>query len=243
MRPMGGSNRLQANFDPVAVVEASDDPLVRLIDALAGEVLLRFVPGRRVLDLGHGSPEVTSWIRRRTGRHLSIVERGLLEPEDGEIQLAEYASESFDVVYCLRTFPHLGRNEDESENLARSLLNEAARVTRPGGFVAIELANPWSLRGLRAGIRQPMTIVLPRKLVPGGEDRLTRYETVSRARQLAPETLRPSSVHGLAVFTPNRHALMIPLVGRVLTSLDWWARDRAWLQHFGGHLLVLFRRG
>ena len=161
---MGGSNRVQAYTDPVARVEPNADPLVGLIDALAGDLLLKYVPGRRVLDLGHGSPEVTSWIRRRTGRHLSIVERGLLEPSDGDIELAEYANESFDVVYCLRTFPHLGRDPEHSERLAKGLLNEAARVTRPGGVVAVELANPWSLRGLRAGIRQPITIVLPRKL-------------------------------------------------------------------------------
>jgi SAM-dependent methyltransferase len=240
---MSGSNRLQGNFDPQPAVEASDDPLTRLLDALAGDLLLRYVPGRRVLDLGYGSPEVTSWIRRRTGRHLSIVERGLLEPSDLKIDLQEYASESFDVVYCLRTFPHLGRSAQDSEALARSLLNEAARVTRSGGVVAVELANPWSLRGLRAGIRQPMTIVLPRKLVEGGEDRLTRYETVARARELLPPTLRTSSVHGLGVFTPSRHALALPLAGRLLQSLDWWARDRALLQHFGAHLLVLFRRG
>ena len=240
---MSGSNRLQANFDPLREVDPDADPLTRLFDALAGDLLLRYVPGRRVLDLGYGSPEVTSWIRRRTGRHLSIVERELLEPTDQKIELREYASESFDLVYCLRTFPHLGRTAQDSEALAKSLLNEAARVTRSGGIVAVELANPWSLRGLRAGIRQPMTIVLPRKLVAHGEDRLTRYETLSRARELLPPTLRPSSVHGLGVFTPSRHALALPLLGRMLQSMDWWARDRAWLQHFGAHPLVLLRRG
>jgi SAM-dependent methyltransferase len=242
----------------------------RLVDSLIGDVLLSHVPGTRVLDLGYGSPEIAEWVRGRVGDHLSIVEKGALEhagpivdrsgllpasefldaegnlviPDDEEpaLRLAEYGDASFDVVYCLRTFPHLGYDTESSERLGRELLREAARVTVDGGTVFVQIANPRSLRGFIEGIRNPITVVSRRRMILGDRYGLTRWDTLGRFLRFLPPELEFVGVHGLGVLIPHDATLRIPIVGRVLTRLEWRLRDLGIIRRFGTQLLVVLRR-
>jgi SAM-dependent methyltransferase len=241
----------------------------QLIDSLAGDVLLRHVPGRRVLDLGHGSPEIAEWVADRV-EHLSIVEKPALEQpgrvaersgflpaselidalgnlkidESGvtPLRLHEYADAIFDVVYCLRTFPHLGFDTASSERLSAQLLREAARVTVDGGTVFVQIANPRSLRGIVEGIRHPITVVSRRRMIVGDRFGLTRWDTLGRFRRLLPQELEFVRVHGLGVTIPHDATLQIPLVGSLLGRLEWRLRDMGVVRRFGSLLLVELRR-
>jgi SAM-dependent methyltransferase len=243
----------------------------RLIDSLVGDVLLNHVPGCRVLDLGHGSPEVATWIRDRVGDHLSIVEKSALEgstariadssgflpasefldsqgnlvlPEDNDdaIHLVEYRDASFDVVYCLRTFPHLGYDTESSERLGRELLREAARVTADGGTVFVQIANSRSLRGFIEGIRNPITVVSRRRMILGDRYGLTRWDTLPRFLGFLPPELEFVGMHGIGVVIPHNATLQIPIVGNVLARLEWRLRDMGVARRFGAQLLVQLRR-
>ncbi len=187
-------------------------------DALTGELVLRHVPGHRVVDLGVGSPAISEWVAERAARlssvPLSEIQRytpavlaaGTAEEpragssgtsasssatsssaassSTGGAPTAETSapnpntqsgarsetrlplrSESFDVGLILHTLPHLGFDATSSEAMARWLLGEAARVVRPGGVVLVDIANPRSLAGVVAGVRNPATII---RQVPGG---------------------------------------------------------------------------
>jgi SAM-dependent methyltransferase len=243
----------------------------RLIDSLVGDVLLRHVPGCRVLDLGHGSPEVSEWVAARVGSQLAIVDKARLEhdpdriaersgflpasefldadgeliiPDDGDeaLCLPEYRDASFDVVYCLRTFPHLGFDTESSERLGRELLLEAARVTADGGTVFVQIANSRSLRGLIEGIRNPITVVSRRRMILGDRYGLTRWDTLPRFLQFLPPELEFVRTHGLGVAIPHDATLQIPLAGRVLQRLEWPLRDMAVARRFGAQLLIELRR-
>jgi SAM-dependent methyltransferase len=214
----------------------------RLEDALAGDVLLRHVAGCRVLDLGHASPELATWVQRHTTEPLTIVERGALDPPEGPVFLPELADRSFDVIYCLGALAHLGDDAPSSERRARELLAEAARLAAPGGTILVDIANPRSLRGLLAGIRHPRTVVAARTMVVADEQRLTRWDTVGRLKRLLPESLSLVEVHGLAVLVPHGGVLEVPLLGRLLARLEWAARDNAVLRHFGSRVLVVLHK-
>jgi SAM-dependent methyltransferase len=229
------------------------------------------VPGCRVLDLGYGSPEISGWVRDRIGDHLSIVEKAALEhspdrivdssgflpasefldadgnlvipdDEDDTLRLPEYRDGSFDVVYCLRTFPHLGFDTESSERLGRQLLREAARVTADGGTVFIQIANSRSLRGFIEGIRNPITVVSRRRMILGDRYGLTRWDTLLRFMRFLPPELEFVRVHGLGVAIPHNATLEIPLVGRVLSRLEWTLRDMGVARRFGAQLLIVLRR-
>ncbi len=243
----------------------------RLIDSLVGDILLTHVAGCRVLDLGYGSPEIAGWIRDRIGEHLSIVEKAALEQapgrivdasgllpasefldaqgklliptdEDEALRLPEYRDASFDVVFCLRTFPHLGYDTQSSERLGRELLREAARVTADGGTVFVQIANSRSLRGFIEGIRNPITVVSRRRMILGDRYGLTRWDTLARFLQFLPPELEFVGIHGLGVLIPHTASLQIPVLGRVLARLEWRLRDMGIARRFGAQLLIVLRR-
>ena len=245
----------------------------RLIDSLVGDVLLAHVAGCRVLDLGHGSPEVAGWVAERVGSQLVVVDKQRLEhapdriaeasgflpasefldaegnlrvPEDEDderLRLPELRDGSFDVVYCLRTFAHLGYDAESSERLGRELLREAARLTADGGTVFVQIANSRSLRGFLEGIRNPITVVSRRRMILGDRYGLTRWDTLPRfLRHYLPPELEFVRVHALGVAIPHDAALQIPLVGRMLGRGEWRLRDMAVARHLGAQLLVELRR-
>lgn len=216
------------------------DRLSGLAQALVGEALLRHVPGRRVLDLGKGSPEIAHWVRPLSAS-LDTVDLTLCTTEAGEIRLPQ-ADGRYDVVYCLRTVAHLGHDEASSDLGVRSLLAEAARVVVPGGVVVVDINNPRSLRGFFYGIRHPITVVSTGSVVLADEQRrVTRHDTLARLLRIAPTSLDVVAVYGVRVLVPIARALRIPLLGRLLAAGEWWARD-SFLRGFGAHLLVVLRK-
>jgi len=197
-----------------------------------------------VLDLGYGSPRIAEWVAERTGDHLSIAEKGALEAEEGPLRL-DYPDEQFDTVYSVRTLPHLGSDADTSEQRTREVLAEASRMTRHGGTLLLEIANPTSLRGALDGIRNPVTVVqqVPRgSVVVGDPKRVTRYDTLRSFYRLVPAELTEVEVHGIGVLVATQRLLEVPLIGAVLSGLEWRARDSAFVRHLGAHLLLVLRR-
>lgn len=220
--------------DPTPEPDASE-----LTQALAGEAVLRHVAGRRVLDLGHGAPEITQWARR-VASSVSVAPLAELDQDGNELRIPA-ADAAYDAVFCLRTLPHLGHDEESSLSLARSLLHEAARVTAPGGVLLLEINNPRSLRGLVIGIRHPITVVATGGVVVAEGHEVTRYDSLGRLLKLAPRDLELVQVYGIRVLVPISRVLALPLVGRVLAAGEWWARD-SFLRHFGAHLLAVLRK-
>jgi SAM-dependent methyltransferase len=219
--------------DPTPEPDASE-----LTQALAGEAVLRHVAGRRVLDLGHGAPEITQWARR-VASSVSVAPLAELDQDGNELRIPA-ADAAYDAVFCLRTLPHLGHDEDSSLAMLRSLLQEAARVTAPGGVLMLEINNFRSLRGLAHGIRHPITIVASGVVVEG-EHHVTRYDSLGRLLKLAPRELELVGVYGIRVLVPISRFLALPLVGKLLAAGEWWARD-SFLRHFGAHLLAILRK-
>lgn len=220
--------------------EKPADRLSGLAQGLVGEAVLQHVPGRRVLDLGEGSPEITRWARPLCAS-LDSVDLRTCTDERGEIRLPQ-ASGQYEVVYSLRTVAHLGHDEASSDLGVQSLLTEAARVTVPGGIILVDINNPRSLRGFFYGIRRPITVVSTGKVVLADEHRrVTRHDTLARLLRISPPSLDVIAVYGIRVLVPISRALQIPLLGRLLAAGEWWARDSI-LRGFGAHLLVALRK-
>lgn len=215
------------------------DRLSGLAQSLVGDAILRHVAGRRVLDLGHGSPEIAQWVRA-TAASLETVDISLATSDAGEIRLP-HASERYDVIYSVRTLAHLGHDEASSDLGVTSTLAEAARLLVPGGVLLVEINNPRSLRGIAYGIRSPITVVATGSLVVADQRNVTRHDTLARLLHLAPRSLELAHVYGIRVLVPISRILGIPLIGRMLAAGEWWARD-SFLRGFGAHLLVALRR-
>ncbi|MCB9568455.1 MAG: hypothetical protein H6710_14790 [Myxococcales bacterium] len=227
---------------PAGDLDRSDrlDHVGQLVGALQGEIVLRYATGRRVLDLGHGRPEIARWAAR-VSESLEVSPSASWRADAEGAPLVELPEAAFDLVLCLRTLPHLGADAASSPRAARALLEAAARATVPGGHVLVEIDNPRSLRGLALGIRNPITVV-GTNVLRDDDHRLTRFDTLAKLASLIPPTLERETFFAARILVPFSTTLQVPLFGRLLARAEWWARDQALLRHFGAHLLVALRR-
>jgi SAM-dependent methyltransferase len=210
-----------------------------LVDRLAGEVVLRHVPGRRVLDFGHGAPMVTDLVAERASAQTIVDAIDLGRGAEVRVPMP---NGTFDVVYCLRTLPHLGKDEATSRSAATSALAEIARLLVPDGTALVQFDNPRSLWGLYHGIRNPITVVERGALIVDSDRGITRFDTLGQFKRMLPESLHLSRLHGLRIAIHIPGLLRLPILGRLLEAAEWRARDRSIFNALGAHLLVELRR-
>lgn len=213
--------------------------MFELCDRLAGEIVLRHSVGRCVLDLGHGAPDVTQWVRPRAAS-LAVVDA--IDLGRGATPKLGLRDASYELVYSLRTLPHLGHDAASSEQALAAMLAEIARVLVPGGTALCQIDNPRSLWGAYHGIRRAAKMIERGPLVVESERGVTRFDTVPGVVRALPPSLVLTDVHGLRVFAAAPRVLQLPIVGRLVARLEWFARDRAPLRSFGAHLLLVLQR-
>lgn len=243
------SGSTKAPFQALEIVESSGpSPVVeeprhsamqRIVERLVGEVVLRHIPGQCVLDLGLGAPEIAEWVEPRAATFTSIHALDLGRGDTIELPLSDH---SIDVIYSLRTLPHLGRDQDTSIEAARSALREIGRILVVGGTALLLFDNPRSLWGLSQEIRHLRTVVEQQRLVIETGRGLTRFDTLSDILHMLPPDLAFVRVHGIRITTPWSRLWSIPVMGRWLETFEWWARDQPFFRRFGAHLLVEVRR-
>lgn len=241
-RPRGAMPQILAPVgvdDRPALLPRESDRLTVLIDRLAGEVVLRHATGRRVLDLGRGAPELSEWVRDRVDR-LDIVDA--VDLGRGANVRVPLPDGSYDCIYSMRTLPHLGRDADTSAAALEQVLAEVGRLLVPGGVAVLQLDNARSPIGLFHGLRRLSRSLGGKPFVVEGPRGLTRFDVLGRVIERLPSTLTPTDLHGLRLVVASPHLLAVPIVGRVLSRLEWTARDQPLLRRFAAHLLLVLRR-
>jgi len=205
---------------------------------MLGDLVLRHTAGERVLDLGRGVPQIATWVSERAAS-LTVVDA--VDLGRGDTIAVPFLDDAFSVVVCVRTLPHVGRDPESSVAAARSALAEIGRVLAPGGTALVEIDNPLSLWGGLHGLRRPAKALEPGPMCIDSPRGLTRFDTLKLLIERLPPTLIATEVHSLRTLAAVPSLLAIPLVGRVLTGFEWWARDRPVLRRMGGHLVVVLR--
>ncbi|MGB1275683.1 MAG: hypothetical protein ACPG77_08025 [Nannocystaceae bacterium] len=219
---------------------AGRNQIGELLLRLRGEALLRLAPGCRIVDLGHGEPDIALWLDE-VCESIDIIKRSQLF--SGDKIAVDLPSASYDLTYCIRTLPHLGKDKKSSDRAVRAMLEEVARLTVPGGTAVVEVDNPHSLRGGALGIRQTFRGFTRGRIVIEHEGRsVDRFDALSNVIDMLPPTLKLMSIQGLRVLLPTSHLATLPLVGKVLCRLEWWAREHPLLRRFGAHLLLVLHR-
>lgn len=197
--------------------------------------MLRHAPGRRTLDLGHGAPSITAWLDGRAAT-LDVVERdALLRDADPALP---FPDASLDLVFSIRTLPHLGTTLETSIARTMKTLAEVGRVLAPWGTALLQIDNPRSLWGIYHGVRD----VLAEQRMHATAEGSTRFDTPRQFARMLPPSLDIVRVHGLGILVSVWRGLRLPLLGRLVEAAEWRARDEPLLRQFGRHLLVEVRR-
>jgi SAM-dependent methyltransferase len=210
----------------------------RLIDDLEMDVALPLCRGKRVLEVGCG----TGLILERLAQHashavgvdfspgmLQTAQRRGLSVAVGSATQLPFLSNSFDLVCSFKVLAHV---PDIQQAFA-----EIARVTKPGGQMALELYNPWSLRYLAKRLAGPQPISDGRTEA----DMYTRWDSPRAIRALLPAGVELEGLRGVRVFTPAAFVHRVPILRAVLASAERAAVDSP-LRYFGGFMIVLARK-
>ncbi len=206
-----------------------------LIDELQTDIVKTHCVGKDVLELGCGTgmilKEVAPIAQSAKGIDISpgMLEQAKARGLDvmvGSATELPYEDASFDVVYSFKVLAHI---ED-----IRQVMNEVARVLKPGGMAALEFYNPKSIRGLIKKLKSPTAV----SEVTNDEEVYTRYDTLADVKSYLPDTLKVSQIHGVRVFTPAAFFHKLPVVKSIFKSLEWYARDSKFWSKFGGFMVV-----
>lgn len=218
-----------------------DEGYHALVDRLESGIVIehaRARSGAEVLEIGCGTGLVLARVAPHAARSVGVdLSAGMirqarargLDVVRGSATALPFRDASFDVVYSFKVLAHVPEIE--------RALEEAARVTRPGGVMLLEFYNPWSLRYLArrlAGARR-----IGRAHTEA--DVPTRWDSPRAIRRMLPAGTELIDLRGVRVVTPAAFVHRVPLVRALFEHAEKRASHGA-LRALGGFLVAVIRR-
>ncbi len=209
-----------------------------LIDDLEVDIATPFARNGKILELGCGTGLILRRLeeveKEAKGIDLSegMIDKARAQGLDvtvGSVTDLPYEDGYFDLVYSFKVLSHV-------PDIGRALA-EAARVTRPGGHLALEFYNPLSLRYLVKRIGRPGATGDAQTEA----DMFTRWDAPWVIPRLLPPKVELVGYRGVRVFTPAAMAFRVPLVKDALVHLERGAVASP-LRFFGGFLVAILRK-
>jgi ubiquinone/menaquinone biosynthesis C-methylase UbiE len=210
----------------------------RLLDDLEVSVAAPLARGRRVLEVGCGTGLILSRLAPEAASAYGVDlspnmlqgarDRGL-SVALGSATSLPFRDDSFDLVCSFKVLAHVPDIE--------KALREIARVTRPGGRMALEFYNRWSLRYLAKRLAGPGSISERRTEA----DVFTRWDTPRSIARMLPSDVELESFRGVRVLTPAAFVHKLPLLGTAFAVAERHALASP-LRRFGGFLIVIARK-
>lgn len=213
-------------------------PYHRMLDEMALRIVAPFARNQKVLELGCGTGAILAQVAEIAEEAIGVdLSEGMaahassrgLDVRIAELGALPFADASFDLTCSFRVLAHVPD--------ATGALAEAARVTRPGGHLVLELYNPWSLRYLAKRLGGPRRIVDSHSEA----DVFTRWDSPRDVRAMLPSGVEWLDSYGIRVLTPLAAVHRVPVFGTALRKAER-RLSHSPLRHFGGFLVVVLRR-
>ncbi len=236
-----------ADLDPRAYYEdfsasydrRRDSAYHRMLDELCIDIAAPYARGRRVLELGCGTGRILGPLSEIAAEAVGVDfaagmiakarSRGL-DARHADLCALPFPDASFDLSCSFKVLPHVPD--------PRSAIEEAARVTRPGGHLLLEVYNPISFRYLakRLGGARPVGDGARTEA-----DVPTRWDTRGAAAALLPEGTPLLEHYGVRILTPFAAVHRVPILGDALRRAERAGMSSP-LRGLGGFLVLLVRK-
>jgi ubiquinone/menaquinone biosynthesis C-methylase UbiE len=209
-----------------------------LIDELEIASIRDLIAGKHVLEAGCGTGLLLERMRPIAASVIGVdlssgmlrraQHRGFNVAQSNVTQLP-FADGTFDVVCSFKVLAHVEPIE--------SAIAELVRVTRPGGWLALEFYNPYSVRFVAKKLAGPRAISAQRN-----ESHVyTRWDSPRAVRALLAPHARQIEFRGVRVWTPSAGVHRIPGLRQVTRSLETWSL-RSPLRYAGSFLVARMQR-
>ncbi|MBN1356417.1 class I SAM-dependent methyltransferase [bacterium] len=209
-----------------------------LIDDLEIKSIETLYPGSTVLEVGCGSGLILErlaeparmsvgvdlsmgMLKRASQRHRNLIQSDLV--------CLPFAADRFDLTLSFKVLPHI--------HPIQPVISELVRVTRPGGFLALEFYNPRSLRGIIKRLKMPTRTSTEYR----DADIATRYDSLDRIRTYFPDNVEWVAFRGVRVFTPFACIHRIPVIRSVFRYLENKALNSP-VSRWAGFVVVILRK-
>ncbi|HEY6880935.1 MAG TPA: class I SAM-dependent methyltransferase [Polyangiales bacterium] len=209
-----------------------------LIDELEISAVADLARGKRVLEAGCGTGLVLSRLAQvASSAHGFDLSLGMVQRAEarglsvalGSVTEVPFRDDSFDLVCSFKVLAHVPQITDA--------LRELVRVTRPGGTLALEFYNPWSLRYAAKRLAGPGKISEDRTEA----DVYTRWDTPFTIPKLLPDNARLVEYRGVRVVTPAAFVHKLPGVRHAFAAAER-ASVCSPLRYFAGFLLAIVQK-
>jgi ubiquinone/menaquinone biosynthesis C-methylase UbiE len=140
-----------------------------------------------------------------------------------------FENDRFDLVCSFKVLAHV-------PDIGKAL-EEMARVVKPGGHLALEFYNPWSLRYLAKRAAGPGAISQDRTEA----DVFTRWDSPLVVPRLLPAGVSLVDFRGVRIVTPAASIHRVPLVGSVVGAIER-SLVRSRLRYFAGFLIAIAKK-
>lgn len=210
-----------------------------LIDELEIRSIKPYLAGSKVLEAGCGTGLILERLEK-AGTHSVTgfdMSEGMLQKATSRgfpvicasVTEIPFSNDTFDVTCSFKVLPHV-------PNIGRAL-SELVRVTKPGGIIAAEFYNPWSVRFLSKWFAGPQPIGKLRNEA----DIHTRWDSPLSIKRYLPPNVHWIKSHGIRVVTPLAKAFHVPGIREILRRSEEALFDSS-LWHFGGFLVVILQK-
>lgn len=210
----------------------------QLIDDLELKAIRPWLPGARVLEVGCGTGLLLQHLAKESAEAWGVdISPGMLEKAkarglngvEGTASQIPFPDDHFDVVCSFKVLAHVPDIEEA--------LVEMARVTKPGGLMALEFYNPLSIRYLAKRIAGPQPISDTKTEA----DVFTRWDTPGKIKQMLPAGTHLEGFRGVRVLTPAAFVHKVPVLRDVIAKAEHAALNSPFA-YMGGFLVALVRK-
>lgn len=200
-----------------------------LINDLEASLICQRAAGGRTLELGCGTglileridavAQVAVGVDLSPGMAAVSAGKGLRAMNASATELP-FPDATFDITYSCKVLAHVPD--------IRAAVAEAARVTKPGGWLLLEFYNAASWKALGYRVK---------RLLRRGDPVFIRFDDLDAIRSYLPPGVHMRRVRGIRTVAPTAHFYTAPVVGDVVRRIERALADRRLGRRFGGYLL------
>ena len=203
-----------------------------VINELEFSAIKPYMKNKKSLELGCGTGIILNMAdlvaKKAFGIDLSpgmakMSQKKGLDARVGSATEIPFKDNTFDIVYSFKVLAHIPD--------IKKAVQEATRVTKKGGVLALEFYNPYSIKFVTNKLQKIFTC----KKV------FIRYDSLAKIKSYLPKGVKIKKIRGVRIITPFNFCFRIPVIAPVFKFLERKLADSP-MKYLGSYFVVIMKK-